>query len=78
MPIGLCGAPSTCQYLMDEVLRADLLVGNSFFSSWGLVVVYLDDICIFSSCLEEHVAHLRSVLQRLREHKLYVKPTKCS
>jgi hypothetical protein len=36
------------------------------------------DIYIFSSSLEEHILHLRAVLQRLREHTLYVKPTKCA
>ena len=38
---------------------------------------YLDDVCIFSRPREEHLSHIRAVLQRLRERKLYVKPTKC-
>ena len=46
--------------------------------SWQFIVVYLDDICIFSSSFEEHVLHLRAVLQRPRHRQLYVKPTKCA
>lgn len=42
------------------------------------VVVYLDDIVIYSSSMEEHVDHLRVVLQVLRENQLYVKKEKCS
>jgi hypothetical protein len=78
MPMRLCGAPSTFQYRMDDVFRKDLHVGGSAVPYWQFIAVYLDDICIFSSSLEEHVAQLRAVLQRLREHKLYVKPTKCA
>jgi hypothetical protein len=60
------------------VFRKDLVVGNSTVPYWKYFAVYLDDICIFSSSLEEHILHLRAVLQRLREHTLYVKPTKCA
>lgn len=41
------------------------------------VFVYLDDILIFSCTLYEHKQHVRLVLQRLLENKLYVKPEKC-
>ena len=41
------------------------------------VFVYLDDILIFSSSMEEHVSHVRDVLRRLSENKLYVKAEKC-
>ena len=41
------------------------------------VVVYLDDIVIYSRTLVEHEDHLREVLTRLREHELYVKVSKC-
>ena len=78
MPMGLCGAPSTFQYLMDDVFRASLLVGTDLVPCWQFIAVYLDDICIFSSSFEEHVLHLRAVLQRLRDRQLYAKPTKCA
>ena len=41
------------------------------------VVVFIDDILVFSKIEEEHVEHLRLVLQKLREHKLYAKRSKC-
>ncbi len=42
------------------------------------VLVYLDDILVFSKSPEEHAEHLRLVLQRLREHELYAKRSKCT
>lgn len=41
------------------------------------VIVYIDDILIYSSTYEEHVQHVRAVLQRLIEHQLYAKAEKC-
>jgi len=41
------------------------------------VVVFIDDILVFSKIKEEHAEHLRLVLQKLREHKLYAKRSKC-
>ena len=41
------------------------------------VVVFIDDILVFSKIEEEHAKHLRLVFQKLREHKLYVKQSKC-
>jgi hypothetical protein len=40
-------------------------------------VVFIDDILIYSQSEEEHVDHLKMVLQRLREHQLYAKLSKC-
>ncbi|KAK7887257.1 hypothetical protein WMY93_026878 [Mugilogobius chulae] len=68
MPFGLTNAPAVFQALVNDVLR-DFL--NHF------VFVYLDDILIFSSSPEEHVVHVRQVLQRLLENKLFVKEEKC-
>ncbi|GBG79339.1 hypothetical protein CBR_g29489 [Chara braunii] len=63
MPFGLTNAPATFQCLMDKVLRHQL---NRF------VVIYLDDILIFSKSMEEHVKHLEEVLQVLKEAQLHL------
>jgi RNase H-like domain found in reverse transcriptase/Reverse transcriptase (RNA-dependent DNA polymerase)/Integrase zinc binding domain/Integrase core domain/Retroviral aspartyl protease len=77
MPMGLCGAPSTFQFLMDACFHdpADLQGVAVAFSNF--IACYLDDVCIFSSSKEEHLQHIRAVLTRLRDFKLYAKPTKC-
>ena len=41
------------------------------------VIVFIDDILVFSNTLEEHKQHLKMVLDRLKEEKLYLKPKKC-
>lgn len=69
LPFGLVNAPAVFQALINDVLR-DIL--NVF------VFVYLDDILIFSPSLQVHVQHIRQVLQRLLENKLFVKAEKCS
>ncbi|KAL0182333.1 hypothetical protein M9458_021708, partial [Cirrhinus mrigala] len=68
MPFGLANSPSYFQALVNEVFR-DML------NRW--VIVYIDDILIFSNSYAEHVQHVRSVLQRLIEHQLYAKEEKC-
>jgi hypothetical protein len=52
---------------------------NDIFREWldDFVVVYIDDILIYSGSLEEHAEHLRKVFQRLKENKLYAKLEKC-
>jgi hypothetical protein len=52
---------------------------NSVFMDYldKFVVVFIDDILIYSQSEEEHASHLRMVLQRLREHQLYAKLSKC-
>ncbi len=68
MPFGLTNAPATFCTLMNDIFREWL---DDF------VVVYIDDILIYSGSLEEHVDHLRKVFQRLRENKLYAKLENC-
>lgn len=68
MPFGLCNAPATFQRLMNYIFRDMLDVS---------VVVYLDDILIFSKNRKQHTEHVREVLQRLRDNKLFAKASKC-
>ena len=65
MFFGLCNSPATFQRMMNEVLR-DLI-------NEGHVLVYLDDILVFTEDLELHRKIVHRVLQRLREHQLYLK-----
>ena len=69
MPFGLTNAPATFMRMMNDVLRPLLD---------ECVVVYLDDILIYSKTLEEHKVHVSKVLQLLRENQLYAKLSKCS
>ena len=68
MPFGLTNAPATFQTLMNDIFRPFL---DRF------VMVYLDDILIYSDSPEEHAEHIRKVLDLLRKNKLYCKESKC-
>jgi len=69
LSFGLTNAPATFQAVMNDIFRP--YIGK-------FVLVYLDDILVFSKSPEEHVQHLQLVLQRLRDHDLYAKSAKCS
>ena len=68
MPFGLCKAPASFQRLMNKVFTGT--IGN-------FILVYLDDILVFSRMVEEHWEHLRQALQRLCDAKLYGLLYKC-
>jgi hypothetical protein len=68
MSFGLTNTPAYFMYLMNKVFMKYL---DKF------MVVFIDDILIFSKNKEEYAEHLRLVLQKLREHKLYAKRSKC-
>ncbi|XP_050365572.1 uncharacterized mitochondrial protein AtMg00860-like [Argentina anserina] len=68
MPFGLSNAPSTFQALMNELLKSLLCKG---------VLVFFDDILIYSKYLEAHLRHLESVFSILRAHELKLKESKC-
>ncbi|KAI2658554.1 Transposon Tf2-9 polyprotein [Labeo rohita] len=68
MPFGLANSPSYFQAFVNDVFR-DML------NRW--VIIYIDDILIYSNSYSEHVQHVRAVLQRLVKHELYAKEEKC-
>src|SRR4051812_27879909 len=68
MSFGLTNAPATLSRLMNSIFMEYL---DKF------VVIYLDDILIYTNSEEEHAVHLRLVLMKLREHRLYAKLSKC-
>ena len=72
MPMGLCNAPSTFQRTMQKVL------GHLMQGADQCVLVYLDDLLVFSKNLNDHCRHLQSVLAALRLHSLRLKASKCT
>ena len=68
LPFGLTNAPATFMTLMNDIFREYL---DQF------IVIYLDDILIYSKTKEDHIQHIRKVLDILRQHQLYAKISKC-
>lgn len=69
IPFGLTSAPATFQSVMNNILSSLLR---------KCVLVFVDDILIYSRTLEEHLVHLQTVFQILHKHQLKVKKSKCS
>ena len=68
VPFGLTNAPAVFMNLMNDVFEPYI---DDF------ICVYLDDILVYSKTMQAHVQHLRLALDKLREHKLYAKASKC-
>jgi len=68
MPFGFTNALATFCTLMNDI-----------FCEWldDFVLIYIDDILVYSNSMEEHAEHLQKVFQRLRDNKLYAKFEKC-
>ena len=69
MPFGVTNAPATFQRMMNSLFKEEL---DDF------ILVYIDDILIFSRTLQEHIRHIRIALERLRTAKFYPRLHKCS
>lgn len=68
MPFGLTNAPTTFQFAMNQVFREQLR---------KFVLVFFDDILVYSRTWEEHLQHLDQVLSILQEQRFYAKLSKC-
>ena len=69
LPFGLCNAPATFMRMMNRIF------GDLYDQC---IIAYVDDILIYSSSLDQHLKDLQLVFQRLADHKLYLKRSKCT
>ncbi|KAJ4801231.1 polyprotein [Rhynchospora pubera] len=69
MPFGLTNAPASFQNLMNDVFKEELRKS---------VLVFFDDILVYSKNYKEHIQHLKIVFRKLKEHNLFAKMSKCA
>ena len=69
MPFGLCNAPSTFQAIMNSIFRHHLR---------KFILVFFDDILIYSPNWDHHLVHVRQTFKILRQHRFFVKARKCA
>ena len=69
LPFGLTNAPATFMHLMHQIFREQL---DHF------IILFLDDILVYSGTLQDHIDHVRRTLQILQQHQLYAKVSKCA
>jgi hypothetical protein len=69
MYFGFCNAPSTFQHMMNEVLKDEIATGH--------IVVYIDDILVFTNNLTIHQQLVACILEKLWSNDLFIKPEKC-
>jgi len=72
MPFGLTNAPSVFQRLMKRAL-----MGLNPTNGLECVIVYIDDVLIFSKSLGDHLVHIQQVLQGIQQAGLKLKPERC-
>ena len=68
IPFGVTNAPAQFMRMMNDLLGEYLDI---------FILIFLDDILVYSRSMEEHAEHLRKVLHKLREYRLYAKASKC-
>ena len=69
MPFGVANAPTTFQRMMNSLFKEEM---DTF------VLVYLNDILVFLQTLEDHIRHIRTALQKMRDAKFFARLHKCS
>ena len=70
MFFGMCNSPATFQAMMDNIFKDE--------KAQGWVIIYMDDIFVFTKELLDNICNTRKILQQLWDNDLYLKPEKCS
>ena len=68
MPFGLCNVPSTFQAIMNSIFHPHIR---------KFILVFFDDILVYSPTWELHIEHVRTTLDILRQHQFFIKTSKC-